>query len=150
MKMMNGCKTIRETGARCAYLYSVDHNFANFGRTEKIWYPHYCTCLAYTRHIKKISDFWKKNQYLDRTAQIARFMGPTWGPSGSCRPQMGPMLAPWTLLSGMVGWSISNWWQIDQPDQGTGQDGHLVGTIWSNAEQKIKDKWNWKKRNKSN
>ena len=32
--------------------------------------------------------------------QIARFMGPTWGPPGSCRPQMGPMLAPWTLLSG--------------------------------------------------
>ena len=32
--------------------------------------------------------------------QIAKFMGPTWGPSGSSRPQMGPMLAPWTLLSG--------------------------------------------------
>ena len=32
--------------------------------------------------------------------QIARFMGPTWGPPGSCRPQMGPMLATWTLLSG--------------------------------------------------
>ena len=31
---------------------------------------------------------------------IAKFMGPTWGPPGSCRPQMGPMLAPWTLLSG--------------------------------------------------
>ena len=31
--------------------------------------------------------------------QIARFMGPTWGPPGSFRPQMGPMLAPWTLLS---------------------------------------------------
>ena len=27
-------------------------------------------------------------------------MGPTWGPSGSCRSQMGPMLTPWTLLSG--------------------------------------------------
>ena len=27
-------------------------------------------------------------------------MGPTWGPTGSCRLQMGPMLAPWTLLSG--------------------------------------------------
>ena len=26
--------------------------------------------------------------------QIARFMGPTWGPLGSCRPQVGPMLAP--------------------------------------------------------
>ena len=32
--------------------------------------------------------------------QIAKFMGPTWGPPGSCRPQMGPMLAPWTLLLG--------------------------------------------------
>ena len=31
---------------------------------------------------------------------IARFMGPTWGPSGADRTQMGPMLAPWTLLSG--------------------------------------------------
>ena len=28
-------------------------------------------------------------------------MGPTWDPPGSCRPQMGPMMAPWTLLSGM-------------------------------------------------
>ena len=25
--------------------------------------------------------------------QIAKFIGPTWGPSGSCRPKMGPMLA---------------------------------------------------------
>ena len=31
------------------------------------------------------------------TPQITRFIGPTWGSSG---PQMGPMLAPWTLLSG--------------------------------------------------
>ena len=35
-------------------------------------------------------------------SQIARFMGATWGPPGSCRPQIGPVLAPWTLLlSGM-------------------------------------------------
>ena len=26
---------------------------------------------------------------------ITKFMGPIWGPPGSCRPQMGPMLAPW-------------------------------------------------------
>ena len=32
--------------------------------------------------------------------QIAKFMGPTWGPPGSCRPQRGFMLDPWTLLSG--------------------------------------------------
>ena len=31
--------------------------------------------------------------------QIAKLTGQTWGPPGSCRPQMGPMLAPWTLLS---------------------------------------------------
>ena len=28
-------------------------------------------------------------------------MGSTWGPSGADRTQMGPMLAPWTLLSGI-------------------------------------------------
>ena len=33
-------------------------------------------------------------------ALIARFMVPTWGPSGADRTQLGPMLAPWTLLSG--------------------------------------------------
>ena len=33
---------------------------------------------------------------------IARFMGPTWGPSGTDRTQVGPMLAPWTLLSGLL------------------------------------------------
>ena len=47
-------------------------------------------------------------------AQIAKFMGPTWGPPGFCRPQMGPMLAPLTLLSGSRCYgkwhqSIHNW-----------------------------------------
>ena len=35
------------------------------------------------------------------TSLIARFMGLTWGPSGVRRTQVGPMLAPWTLLSGL-------------------------------------------------
>ena len=41
--------------------------------------------------------------------QIAKFMGPTWGPPGSCRPQVGLMLAPWTLLSGnwIYPWSVA-------------------------------------------
>ena len=34
--------------------------------------------------------------------QKAKFMGPTWGPPGSCRPQMGPTLVPCILLSGYV------------------------------------------------
>ena len=31
---------------------------------------------------------------------IARLIGPTWGPPGADRTQVGPMLAQWTLLSG--------------------------------------------------
>ena len=44
----------------------------------------------------------KSAMALVMNSQIAKFMGPTWGPPGSCRPQMGPMLAPWTLLCGLV------------------------------------------------
>ena len=53
-------------------------------------------------------------------------MGPTWGPPGTCRPQMGPMLAPWTLLSGTALVDISQ--QI-----GTcrfGSECHLPSTIF--------------------
>ena len=42
--------------------------------------------------------------YIWRTkmiSKIAKFMGPTSGPPGSCRPQKGPMLAPLALLSGI-------------------------------------------------
>ena len=64
---------------------------------------------------------------LQVTSQISKFMGPTWGPPGSCRPQMGPMLAPWILLSGIAFWqtqmhvtfvqrcrasrSMAKWWR---------------------------------------
>ena len=41
-------------------------------------------------------SFFRKHNY----TLIARFMGPTWGPSWANRTQVGPMLAPWTLLSG--------------------------------------------------
>ena len=52
-------------------------------------------------------------------SQIAKFMGLPWGPPGSCRTQMGPMLAPWTLLSGIriIGenpWSEESHDQIDR------------------------------------
>ena len=39
---------------------------------------------------------------------IAKFMGPTWVPSGADRTQVGPMLAPWTLLSGLVSFHTVN------------------------------------------
>ena len=42
------------------------------------------------------------NSALQKYPLRARFMGPTWGPPGSWRPQVGPMLAPWILLSGSL------------------------------------------------
>ena len=41
-----------------------------------------------------------------KLSHIARFMRPTWGPPGSCRPQMGPISAPRTLLSGVYHLSV--------------------------------------------
>ena len=38
----------------------------------------------------------------DLSSQIAKFMGPIWGPPGCCRPQMAPCWPPWTLLSGRL------------------------------------------------
>ena len=35
-------------------------------------------------------------------SQITRFIRPTWGPAGADRSQVGPMRAPWTILSGML------------------------------------------------
>ena len=43
--------------------------------------------------------------------QIAKFMGPTWGPPGSCRPQMGPMNLAWTLAL-MVDSITNNEWSL--------------------------------------
>ena len=37
-----------------------------------------------------------------RGAQMAKFIGQTWDPPGSCRSHVGLMLAPWTLLLGAV------------------------------------------------
>ena len=46
-----------------------------------------------------------------RLSLISKFMGPTWGPSGADRPHVGPMLAPWTSLSGVI---LYTKWQNDK------------------------------------
>ena len=51
----------------------------------------------YTPSLPKHMNMWHLRSLL-----IAKFMGPTWGPSGADRTQVGPMLAPWTLLSGII------------------------------------------------
>ena len=47
-------------------------------------------------------------------SQIAKFMGPTWDPPGSCRPQLGPMLVPcWPhefCYQGCHQKELSCWW----------------------------------------
>ena len=48
------------------------------------------------------NNWYPEKPSLGKATLIARFMGPTWGPSGTDRTQVGPMLAPWTLLSGYV------------------------------------------------
>ena len=52
--------------------------------------------------------FISKWKCMFKTALIARFMGPARGPSGADRTQVGPMLAPWTLLSGCFRLSVTN------------------------------------------
>ena len=51
-------------------------------------------------------------QWNGRISLIARFMGPTWGPSGADKTQVGPMLAPWTLLSVIMLWkhNTTSWY----------------------------------------
>ena len=61
---------------------------------------------------------WKKPQTnyiisISLESLIARFMSPTWGPSGADRTQVGPMLAPWTLLSGIIMVPIRRWPNLD-------------------------------------
>ena len=45
---------------------------------------------------------WPGNKIIFMASQIAKFMGPIWGPRGSCRPQMGPKLAPRFVLRDQV------------------------------------------------
>ena len=46
--------------------------------------------------------------WMTKLALIARFMGSTWGPHGTDRTQMGPILAPLTLLSGSYKSLVTN------------------------------------------
>ena len=75
----------------CVYLLWMVQNF--------VLGDNFTTLIAM---LSNISNSTNELLLSSKTSQIAKFMGPTWGPPGSCRPQMGPMLAPWTLLSGFL------------------------------------------------
>ena len=78
------------------------------------------------------------------SSQIAKFMGLTWGPPGCCRPQMGPILAPWNLLSGIVFtvcrvllWLGTRWFSRKIPDCSTGTGTIICHPIATKAIQEI-------------
>ena len=65
---------------------------------EEKWSCWITSILTRTFHCKT----YQRLKSVGVLTQIAKFMGPTWGPPGSCWPQMGPMLASWTLLSRLL------------------------------------------------
>ena len=74
-------------------------------------------------------------------SQIPKFMGPTWGPPGSCRLQLGSMLAQYTLLPGFT---LNHWHteSVRTPWRSPSQQIMLLSIweksthlcIWSNAD----------------
>ena len=78
---------------------------------------------------------------------IARFMGPTWGPSRADRTQVGPMLAPWTLLSGIVfKWMFSSinvcvWIKMhNSPNVNTSALVYLMVWCWTDGKPSLNHK----------
>ena len=66
-----------------------------------------CVCFYVYIHIicGMVKKWWKYalvHVFFCDMSLIARFMGPTWGPSGAGRTQVGPILAPLTLSSGVL------------------------------------------------
>ena len=67
------------------------------------WWWWWCWWLLWWRFLQdnfQMYTYYALHTKWECISQIARFMGPTWGPPGCRRPQMGPMLVPWALLSG--------------------------------------------------
>ena len=89
---------------------------------------HHCCTFSVTYLAESVNVCW--------VSQIAKFMGPAWGPPGSCRPQMCPMLTPWTLLSGIFYGRYSDVTMGAMASQNTGVS-IVYSTVCSDADQKI-------------
>ena len=85
---------------------------------------------------KRVKSSYTNYLAKSQETQITKLMGPTWGPPGSCRPQMGPMLAPWTLLSGNIPNHLSHrhrWSYMHEcPRQKQVYLLHRGWSVWSN------------------
>ena len=103
------CKTLRSTKSLELWrttLHGSTIKIPTFHKGD----IHYGNGFCRTRKVVPVMSPLLVHTFL--SSQIAKFMGPTWGPPGTCRPQVGPILAPWTLLSGVLPQQISKLWTI--------------------------------------
>ena len=80
----------------CYHLYQLLISYWN-SRTYAVTTNYKGNTLYYNHHDTINSMHFSDYREILVDTLIARFMRPTWGPSGSCRPQMDPMVAPWNL-----------------------------------------------------
>ena len=87
-------------GLRNLVIRRSKENFAKLLHYDNTQYNANGFVIRYTSVLANIAALGKNRNDCVLGTLIARFVGPTWGPSGPDRTQVGPMLAPWTLLSG--------------------------------------------------
>ena len=80
-------------------LHSWGGMMSSSTRHRSLLWSH-CLCWEIVTCTPVMRSIW--SLILSLPSLIARFIGPTWGPSGADRTQVGPMLTPWTLLSGLL------------------------------------------------
>ena len=69
----------------------------------------------------------ERHHTISKTTQITKFMWPTCGPPGSGRPQVGPTLAPWILLSGKLHYGLKKFTMTSWNGNIFRVTGHLCG-----------------------
>ena len=96
------CWTNNEAHVTSLWLYSFILCFSYMWSRKRQYKFMWMVYWRLYEYVTSIFIFNFQRHYSTMCSQIAKFMGPTWGPPGSCRPQRVPMLAPWTLLSGFI------------------------------------------------
>ena len=75
-------------------------------------YLSYCLLMVTFTHKSRIIGYVHRT-VIRVSTQIAKFMGPIWDPPGSCRPQMGPMMAMNLALRACLAFIGSLAWCFD-------------------------------------
>ena len=98
--------SIQNPGVRLLQNGGNDDRRTGLWRHVPFWWSGWGGCvreyvLSYLHHVPLYGHH-GDHEPPGKHHQIARFMGPTWGPSGADRTQVGSMLTPWTMLSGSL------------------------------------------------